>query len=102
MRFGGTTSSRRVVMRVALLGFGKMNRCIAAIATARGHEIGPCLTSTKMLLATDLGGIDAAMEFSTPKSAIANLTILAERAVPTVAGTTGFPPEALHSVREIV
>jgi 4-hydroxy-tetrahydrodipicolinate reductase len=89
-------------MRIALIGYGKMNRAIAAIAAARGHEIGPCITSTQTLLAADLGGIDLVMEFSTPKSAVANLTILAERAIPTIAGTTGFSPETLGPVREIV
>jgi 4-hydroxy-tetrahydrodipicolinate reductase len=90
------------LMNIVLVGYGRMNRAIEAIAIARGHTIGHRITSTKMLAAADLNGIDMAMEFSTSGSAIENLTLLAERRIRTVAGTTGFAPEALDRVRAIV
>jgi 4-hydroxy-tetrahydrodipicolinate reductase len=79
-----------------------MNRAIEAMAVARGHTIAHRLTSTDMLAAADLAGADTAMEFSTPGSAVANLTLLAERRIRTVAGTTGFEPNALDRIRAIV
>jgi 4-hydroxy-tetrahydrodipicolinate reductase len=89
-------------MIIALIGYGRMNRAIEAIAVERGHTISQRITSTKSLAAADLGGSDIALEFSTPESAMANLSLLAERGARTVAGTTGFEPEALAGVRAIV
>ena len=56
----------------------------------------------RRLAAADLRDVDVAIEFSTAASAIANLTLLAERGVRTIAGATGFPTEALESIRGIV
>jgi 4-hydroxy-tetrahydrodipicolinate reductase len=89
-------------MNIVLVGYGRMNRAIEAIAVARGHAIAHRITSTEMLAAADIAGSDIALEFSTPGSAIANLTLLAERRIRTVAGATGFAPEALDRVRAIV
>jgi len=89
-------------MNIVLVGYGRMNRAIEAIAAARGHTIGQRISSTDALLATDFAGIDMAMEFSTPGAAIENLMVLAEAGIRTVAGTTGFPPESLDRVRVVV
>jgi 4-hydroxy-tetrahydrodipicolinate reductase len=89
-------------MNIVLVGYGRMNRAIEAIAVARGHTIGQRITSTEMLSAADLTGVDMAMEFSTPGSAVENLMVLAEAGIRTVAGTTGFAPEALDRVRAVV
>jgi 4-hydroxy-tetrahydrodipicolinate reductase len=89
-------------MNIVLIGYGRMNRAIEAVAVARGHTIGQRVTSTEMLSAADLTGVDMAMEFSMPGSAVENLMVLAEAGIRTVAGTTGFAPESLDGVRAIV
>jgi 4-hydroxy-tetrahydrodipicolinate reductase len=89
-------------MKIALIGYGRMNRAIEAIAVERGHSIALRITRTPQLAAADLGDIDVAIEFSTAKSAVANLALLAERAVRTIAGATGFPNDALAAIRPIV
>ena len=52
-------------MNVALVGYGRMNRAIEAIAVARGHAVSLRVTSTNALASTSFQGIDVAMEFST-------------------------------------
>jgi 4-hydroxy-tetrahydrodipicolinate reductase len=89
-------------MKIALIGYGRMNRAIEAIAVERGHSIALRITRTPDLAAAALRDIDIAIEFSTAKSAVANLTLLAERGVRTIAGATGFPTDALATIRPIV
>jgi 4-hydroxy-tetrahydrodipicolinate reductase len=89
-------------MKIALIGYGRMNRAIETIAVERGHTISQRVTSTPALAAADLHDIDVAIEFSTAQSAVANLIVLAERGVRTIAGATGFPTDALTAIRPIV
>lgn len=95
-------------MRLALVGYGRMGRTIAALAAARGHEIALVVDEAEnsagaALAPGRLKGIDAALEFTTPASAPINLVRLAEAGVPTVCGTTGWDgdlPRVARSVRE--
>jgi 4-hydroxy-tetrahydrodipicolinate reductase len=89
-------------MKIALIGYGRMNRAIEAVAVERGHSISQRITSTPALTAADLSGINVAIEFSTANSAVVNLRLLAERGVRTIAGATGFPTEALATIRAII
>lgn len=85
-------------MRLALVGYGRMGRTIEALAAARGHEIVLIVDEAEnpagQALAPDrLSGVQAALEFTTPAAAPANLLRLAEARVPTVCGTTGWDAE---------
>jgi 4-hydroxy-tetrahydrodipicolinate reductase len=75
-------------MRIALLGYGKMGKVIEAIALQRGHSIALKVSrDTKNYKLTD---VDVAIDFSTPESAVENITQCFLQNVPVVCGTTGW------------
>jgi 4-hydroxy-tetrahydrodipicolinate reductase len=81
--------------RLAIVGYGKMGRMIERLAPEYGFEVrarfsGADNSGARALTAESLSGIDAAVEFTRPDSAVANLRRLAEFGVPTVCGTTGW------------
>jgi len=85
-------------MRIAIVGYGRMGRAIAALAPARGHEIALVVDEAEnpdgdALTPERLAGIDAAIEFTTPTAAPVNLARLVEAGIPTVCGTTGWSAE---------
>jgi 4-hydroxy-tetrahydrodipicolinate reductase len=88
-------------MKIALIGYGKMGKMIEQIAQDLGHTIAaivdPVAKDTptgvpvsKSISEANLDSVDAAIEFSIPLTACANITALAQRKIPTVAGTTGW------------
>jgi 4-hydroxy-tetrahydrodipicolinate reductase len=82
-------------MRIAIVGYGKMGRMIERIAAARGHEVVARFDIDNNrdgggLTAENLKGVDAAIEFSTPETAVENLRRLIELRIPAVAGATGW------------
>jgi 4-hydroxy-tetrahydrodipicolinate reductase len=82
-------------MRIALVGHGKMNRAIAELAPARGHLITTVITSAENrdgsgITRERLAGAEAAIEFTRPDQAPANLLVLAALGMPTITGTTGW------------
>lgn len=82
-------------MRLALIGDGRMNRAIAALAAAQGHVIETVVTGREnpggsALTAERLRGVEVAVEFTRPESAPANLLRLADLGTPVVTGTTGW------------
>ncbi|MBO0860649.1 MAG: dihydrodipicolinate reductase [Chloracidobacterium sp.] len=82
-------------MRIAIVGYGKMGRMIERIAEARGHEVIARFDidnnrGGEGLTAENLKGADAAIEFSTPETAVENLRRLIELRIPSVAGATGW------------
>ncbi|MDG5491518.1 4-hydroxy-tetrahydrodipicolinate reductase [Psychroserpens sp. SPM9] len=75
-------------MNIALLGYGKMGRAIETIAKQRGHTI-----TLKVSSATEnytLEGIDVAIDFSLPSSAVANISTCLNHNTPVISGTTGW------------
>lgn len=81
-----------ILMRIAIIGYGKMGKEIEIAALSRGHEI---------ILKADrenqdkpeydsLSKADVALEFSTPDSAFENITTCFNAGVPVVCGTTGW------------
>lgn len=76
---------------IALVGYGKMGRMLHQLAPeykldvqlivdeAQGHPAPPSWE-----------GVEAAIEFTSPESAVDNLKMLAAAGVPTVCGTTGW------------
>ena len=78
-------------MKIALLGYGKMGKVIETIALSRGHEIS--LKVDKNTKDYDLSHVDVAINFSTPRSAVENISKALESNVPIVSGTTGWLSE---------
>jgi 4-hydroxy-tetrahydrodipicolinate reductase len=82
-------------MKIAIVGYGKMGRMIERMAASRGHEIVARfdIDNTRNgegLTAETLKGVEAAIEFSTPETAVENLRRLIELRIPAVAGATGW------------
>ncbi|WP_298761265.1 4-hydroxy-tetrahydrodipicolinate reductase [uncultured Psychroserpens sp.] len=75
-------------MNIALLGYGKMGKAIEKIALERGHDITLKVSSaTKDFI---LDGIDVAIDFSLPSTAVTNITKCFNANVPVISGTTGW------------
>jgi len=91
-------------MKIAIIGYGNMGRMIEEAAMEEGHTVTAVvdpenrpvgLASGASLFHTiteagDLAGAEAAIEFTRPDTALANIKVLAERKIPTVVGTTGW------------
>jgi len=75
-------------MKIALYGYGKMGKAIEQVATERGHTI--VLRVTADNAGTPPTGADAAIEFSRPEEAMANMQLCLQTGVPVVVGTTGW------------
>jgi len=99
-------------MRIALIGYGKMGRMIEQIARAQGHTISAIVEPSaenapagvplsKSIAEANFDSTDAAIEFSIPAIACANITALAQRKIPTVTGTTGWY-DKMDEVRKAV
>jgi 4-hydroxy-tetrahydrodipicolinate reductase len=77
------------MMKIALIGYGKMGKAIEEVAVAKGHNI---------VLKADVGGIDTdllqlgdvAIEFTEPGSVINNIRTCLDYKIPVVVGTTGW------------
>src|SRR5262249_43993176 len=99
------TGPEVIEMKIAIVGYGKMGRMIEKVAESRGHEViarfdidnnrdGEGLTSE------NLEGVDVAIEFSTPETAVENLRRLIGLRIPAVVGTTGWYAR-LDEIREL-
>ncbi len=82
-------------MNLAIIGYGKMGRSIERLAPEYGCEVKLRLdiddnANFEGMTRENFRGIDAAVEFSTPATAIENIERLAALGVNTVVGTTGW------------
>jgi 4-hydroxy-tetrahydrodipicolinate reductase len=91
-------------MNIAIIGYGQMGKMIERTARENGHRIAlivdPLIPETAELMglsiyktieeAENLCEVQAAIEFTTPDTAAANIKALAARKIPVVAGTTGW------------
>lgn len=75
-------------MKIALYGYGKMGKAIEQVAVSRGHEV--ILRVGHENAGTAPIGADAAIEFSTPATALDNMRLCLTNRVPVVVGTTGW------------
>lgn len=80
------------IMRIALIGHGKMGKAIEAIALEQGHTIGLAIGSSNLAdFTTDnLRRCDVAIEFTNPHSAVQNIKQCIDAGVPVVCGSTGW------------
>lgn len=76
-------------MNIAILGYGKMGKIIEKMASERGHSV-PLKVGREGFVASDLDGIDVAIDFSLPSVAFENITACLKAGVPVVSGTTGW------------
>ena len=79
-------------MKIALIGYGKMGHIIEEIALSRGHQI-VCTIDINNL--DDFGSeafrsADVAIEFTTPKTALDNISKTLSVGIPIVVGSTGW------------
>src|SRR5690606_9763209 len=79
-------------MRILLIGYGKMGKTIEQTALAKGHTIVGTISHQN---AADLEkytseNTDAAIEFTHPDSAFANISYCLKAGIPVVSGSTGW------------
>ena len=78
-------------MRILLLGYGKMGKTIEQICLQRGHHIAGIIDATDdQRDSYSNENVDAAIEFSQPDAAVANILWCIERNIPVISGTTGW------------
>lgn len=82
----------RPIMKIAIIGYGKMGHMIEEVALSRGHEIVATIDAGD---AFDLKGADVAIEFTTPATAEENIRKAWAQGVPVVSGSTGWDAAAL-------
>ncbi|HET7568608.1 MAG TPA: dihydrodipicolinate reductase C-terminal domain-containing protein [Gaiellaceae bacterium] len=79
-------------MKLALFGAeGKVGRALAPVLEAHGHE----MRGIELGDEPDVSGCDAAVDFTTPEAAPANVRAALEQGVSCVVGTTGWDPAPL-------
>lgn len=84
-------------MRVAFFGAeGKVGRALVPVLERAGHEVRGFEIGDEL----DVSGLDAAVDFTTPDAAPANVRTALEQGVSCVVGTTGWDAEALHGLAE--
>jgi 4-hydroxy-tetrahydrodipicolinate reductase len=80
---------------LAIVGYGKMGKLIEQLAADAGFSVGLKLdidtnVNQQGITPENFRGVDVAIEFSTPHTAVANLERLCAIGVPTIVGTTGW------------
>lgn len=79
------------MMKIAILGYGKMGKVIEEIALQRGHSIELKVNQTNLDFDIELlSACDVAIEFSSPESAVENISKCFDANVPVIVGTTGW------------
>lgn len=80
------------MMKIALIGYGKMGRIIEQVALGRGHKIVAVIDKDTAvgIDSPEFRRADVAIEFSVPAAAEANVAAALSRGVSVVCGTTGW------------
>jgi 4-hydroxy-tetrahydrodipicolinate reductase len=82
------------ILRLAIVGDGKMGRAIASLAPDHGFEVVALLGEREVLPAgitkTLLARADVAVEFTTPQYAATNVRACVAAGCPVICGTTGW------------
>lgn len=85
-------------MNILIVGYGKMGKTIAEVATQKGHNISGVITKDtdghSFKKAIELA--EVAIEFSTPGSAEKNVLYCLEHHLPVVCGTTGWDTQKVQ------
>ena len=75
------------MMKIALLGYGRMGQAIEKIAIERGHKIVAKIDKDNP---NESYKADVAINFSVPMAAYENITSAIDKKIPVVCGTTGW------------
>lgn len=89
-------------MKLAIIGYGRMGHLIKEIAENRGHKI-VCtidVDNNDSFNSEEFRNADAAIEFSTPGTAVNNILSCFAAGVPVVSGTTGWL-DALPDIKDM-
>lgn len=90
MNSAASTSVKK--MNIALIGYGKMGKAIEEIALQRGHAVVLKIDVNTMdqFTKANLQVCDAAIEFTSPHSAVENIISCLQAGIPVVSGSTGW------------
>jgi 4-hydroxy-tetrahydrodipicolinate reductase len=102
-------------MKIAIIGYGQLGKMVERRALDQGHTVTALVdpvsqdsnppSGAKMFreiaTAGNFCGAEAAIEFTQPGTALANIKALAEKKIPSVIGTTGWYDQ-LDEVRRLV
>jgi 4-hydroxy-tetrahydrodipicolinate reductase len=77
-------------MKIAILGNGRMGKRISELAIERGYTIVCTSSSEKPTTSLILSSADVAIDFSTPITAVENMSHAINSGIPVVSGTTGW------------
>ena len=80
------------IMKIAIIGYGKMGKTIEQLAIANGDEVVLRINrqNADQMHADKLRAADVAIEFSRPESAFENIRRCLQAGLPVVSGTTGW------------
>jgi 4-hydroxy-tetrahydrodipicolinate reductase len=82
-------------MKIAFFGAeGKVGRALVTVLERAGHEV----RGIELGDEPDVGGLDAAVDFTSPAAAPANARAVLEQGVSCIVGTTGWDPETLDEL----
>jgi 4-hydroxy-tetrahydrodipicolinate reductase len=82
-------------MKIAFFGAdGKVGRALVPVLARAGHEV----RGIELGDEPDVGGLDAAVDFTSPAAAPANARAVLEQGVSCIVGTTGWDPETLDEL----
>jgi len=87
------------MMRVLLIGHGRMGALVERLAPEYGCEIAAVVTEesgTRAIETGDFGAVDVAIDFSLPEAVPVNLPQLIRRKLNAVVGTTGWGAHELE------
>ncbi len=80
------------IMKIAIIGYGKMGKTIEKLAIQKGHRIVLKIDDTNLneLTVENLKKADVAIEFTNPKAAFNNINRCFDAKIPVISGTTGW------------
>ncbi|HBI81848.1 MAG TPA: 4-hydroxy-tetrahydrodipicolinate reductase [Bacteroidales bacterium] len=80
------------MLKIAIIGYGKMGHEVEAVALERGHSIALKIDKDNIaeLTTENLKKTDVAIEFTSPGTAFQNIQACFNAGVPVVSGTTGW------------
>lgn len=90
-------------MKIALIGYGRMGHIIEEVAKSRGHEV-TCAIDVDNQQDFDseaFRSADVAIEFTTPKTCLGNVSRCLRAGVPVVVGSTGWYDELPRVEQEV-
>jgi len=79
-------------VKIAIIGYGKMGKMIDQVALDKGYRIGLIidLDNASDLTPENLKDHDVAIEFTTPETAVQNISACFDAGIPVVSGSTGW------------